>query len=128
MKQLTWDDLLPKEIQLGYIKDADIEKYKGALIVFSELPEHIGERVLMECPRQSAVDYKVVLVKKYLTDSDKVYRWDKGDSELIGTCDRVRLSDDNRRGKANMWVSEMYCRDGRYCTCMYPVRFFRIKD
>lgn len=128
MKQLTWDDMLPKNIPLGYIKDNDIEKYKGTVIVFSELPEHIDERILMESPRQSAIDYRVVLVKRYLTDCDKVYRWSDGDAELVGTCDRVRLSDDNKRGKENMWVSEMYCKDGRYCTCKYPTRFFRIKD
>lgn len=127
MMQLTWDDVLPREVPLGYIKDEDVEKYKGNLIVFSELSEHIGERILKENPRQSAVDYKIVLVKRYLTDCDKVYRWSEGKSELIGTCDRVSLSDDNRKGKANMWVSEMYCRDGRYCTSKHPTRFYEIK-
>lgn len=125
--QLTIFDILPKELKLGYIKDEEVEAYKGSIITFSQLADFIEEAVLMECPRQSAVDYRVVRVKKYLTDCDKVYRWSDGDSELIGVCDRVSLTDDNRKGKANMWVSEMYCIDGRYCTTKYPHRFYRIK-
>ena len=125
--QLTLFDFLPKDIPLGYIKHEEVDAYKGEVIPFNQLADLIETKVLMECPRQGAVGYKVVLVKKYLIDSDKVYRWDKGDSELIGTCDRVRLSDDNRRGKANMWVSERYCKDGRFCSDRYPRRFYTIK-
>ena len=125
--QLTLFDILPKEIPLGYIRDGEVDAFKGDVIPFSQLANYIEERVLMECPRQSATDYKVVLVKKYLTDSDKVYNWRNGTSELVGTCDRVRLSDDNKRGKANMWVSEMFCKDGRYCSDRYPRRFYTIK-
>lgn len=125
--QLTLFDILPKEIPLGYIRDLEIDTYKGELIPFNQLANHIEEKVLMERPRQGATDYKVVLVKRYLVDSDGVYRWKSGESERIGTCDRVSLSDDNRKGKANMWLSEMYCRDGRYCTSRYPTRFYTIK-
>lgn len=125
--QMTIFDILPKEAPLGYIKRNEVEHYKGRVLTFSELADCIESKVLMECPREGATDYKVVLVKRYLTDSDKVYRWENGESELIGICDRVSLSDDNRKGKANMWVSEMYCRDGRYCTDKYPHRFYAIK-
>ena len=125
--QMTIFDILPKEAKLGYIKRDDVESYKGRIITFSELANYIGSKVLMECPREGATDYKIVLVKRYLTESDKVYRWNSGESEMVGTCDRVSLSDDNKRGKANMWVSEMYCRDGRYCTARFPHRFYAIK-
>lgn len=125
--QLTIFDILPRDIRLGYIKDEEVEAYKGDLIPFSQLIDYIEKAILMECPRQSAIDYKVVRVKRYLTDIDNVYRWKNGDSEFIGTCDRVSLTDDNRKGKENMWCSEMYCRDGRYCTSRYPTRFYTIK-
>ena len=125
--QMTIFDILPKEIKLGYIKSDEVELYKGRIVTFSELANYIESKVLMECPREGATDYKVVLVKRYLTDSDKVYRWKNGKSELVGICDRVRLSDDNKKGKANMWLSEMYCRDGRYCTSKFPTRFYAIK-
>ena len=125
--QMTIFDILPKEIPLGYLKDEDVDTYKGDVIPFSQLADHIEEAVLMERPRQSAVDYKIVRVKRYLVDCDNVYRWKDGDSELIGTCDRVCLTDDNRKGKANMWCSEMYCRDGRYNRDRYPTRFYTIK-
>ena len=125
--QMTIFDILPKETPLGYIKRDDVQCYRGRVLTFSELADCIELKVLMECPREGATDYKVVLVKRYLTDSDKVYRWESGKSELIGICDRVSLSDDNRKGKANMWVSEMHCRDGRYCTSRFPHRFYTIK-
>lgn len=128
MEQMTMSDFLPKELPLGWLKDEDVALYKGDIIPFERLPDYIGERIIEELPRQSAIDYRIVLVKDYLKDSDKVYRWKDGDSELIGICDRVRLSDDNRKGKANMWVSEMYCRDGRYCTGLYPTRFYKVKS
>lgn len=124
--QMTLFDILPRELPLGYIKDSEVETVKGEVIPFNQLANFIETKVLMECPRQSATDYRVVLIKRYLTDCDKVYRWKDGGSEQIGTCDRVGLSDDNRRGKENMWVSEMYCRDGRYCTTDYPNRFYTI--
>ena len=125
--QMTIFDILPKEMSLGYIKRDEADCYRGRVLTFSELADCIESKVLMECPREGATDYKVVLVKKYLTSSDKVYRWVGGDAELIGVCDRVSLSDDNRKGKANMWVSEMYCREGRYCTSKYAHSFYRIK-
>lgn len=122
MEQMTMSDFLPKELPLGWLKDEDVALYKGDIIPFERLPDYIGERIIEELPRQSAIDYRIVLVKDYLKGSDKVYRWKDGDSELIGICDRVRLSDDNRKGKANIWVSEMYC------TALYPTRFYKVKS
>lgn len=128
MNQLTLFDLMPKQLSLGYMADDEVAAYKGEPIPFKDLANRIEERVIEEMPREGAIDYRVVLVKKYLTDCDKVYMWKDGKAEVAGTCDRVSLSDDNRRGKANMWLSEMHCADSQHCTSRHPTRFFKIKE
>lgn len=127
MKQISLFDLKPKELPLGYIRD-DARQYIGKEIPYNELRNYIDQRIILELPRQSAVDYKVVMVKEYLTECDKVYRWHDGTAEQVGVCDRIAFTDDNKRFKTNSWISEMYCRNGRYEGGKYPCTMYEIQQ
>ena len=127
MWQMTWEDLIPKEVPLGYLKNGEEVKYKGDEIPYQQLAEYIGQRVLLESPRQSAADYKVIIVTSYHKEIDKVYEWKDGKGKLIGTCDRIGFTDDNRRHKENSWLSEMYCRNGRYHRDGYADTMYQLK-
>ena len=127
MEQLSIFDYIdtPEDLPLGYLKQDQIERYKGDLIPFRELEHYIGQKVLYEMPRQGMVDYKVIMIKSYYKDCDTMCL---GDEEL-GTCDRIGYSDDNRRQKENSWVSEHFFKGGRFSDPEYPFanQTFKIK-
>lgn len=123
-EQLTIYDSLPAELPLGWLNAELAENIKGDRVDFKDLAELIDSKVIEELPRQNGVSYRVVLVKIYLRDSDEVYEWRNDKAEVVGTCDRVGMSDDRRKGKTNIWVSESFCMD----SYKYQTRFYRIKE
>lgn len=128
MKQMTLLDLIPMEVTVGvWLTDEQIDAFKGDVIPFRDLENYIEQKVIEELPREGAVSCRVVLIKRYLKECDKVYGRVGDEVKVIGICDRVGMSDDKRRGKENMWCSEMFCEDGRWCATTYPARFYRLK-
>ena len=96
------------ERPLGYVEDG--EKLKGKMIPFRDLKAYIGKRVLLEMPRQSAVDYKVIKITGYYQHDD---------------FDRVGYTDNKKPEHA--WASESYCKNGkgagqRFPECMYELK------
>lgn len=96
-----------KELPLGYVDNG--EEMKGRMIPFKELRDYIGQRILLEMPRQSAVDYKVIKVTNYY----------EGEIDTIGYTDK-------KKEKENAWTRDIYCRNGTgtrmYDVCMYELK------
>ena len=125
--QITLNDILSEDVPLEYTDDS----HKGNMIPFQKLSEYIGKRVLIEMPRQSAIDYKVVIIKSYYKDADRSYRLNKnsGEYEVEHTYDKVGFSDDRKKQhKENMWVGEIYCSNGRFKPAFpYPECFYEYR-
>lgn len=143
MKQMSIFDIIPettRNIPCGYLEE-DQYHLIGRELSFPELKDMIGKKVICTVHTESNTWYKVYKVVDYFVDSDKVYKQVRelpegclhyGDYvndyihdvcgqkeamdcyEIDYTCDRVALSDDNRKNQANAWVSEMYCKNGRF--------------
>ena len=126
--QMTIFDFMTKRepLPLGYVKNG--EALKGRMIPFRDLAAYVGKRVLLEIVRESAVDYKVILVTNYYQDHDNVYCWKDGKAVMMQVCDRVGYSDDNRTQKCNSWVSEMYCRNGIGKDVMFPECMYELEE
>lgn len=138
MNQLSFFDILPKQLPLdvpcGYISDPDLV---GEVIPFTSLKDYIGKKVV----KAYEGGYKVYKVIEYIENCDTYYKRAKplpdnalrygeivneyihdvcGQKEAMAcyepyfTCDRVALSDKEGSDKANAWVSEAWCKDGRY--------------
>ncbi len=128
--QLNLNDILSQDAPLTW-SDAT---HKGRMIPFQELKHFIGRRVLLEMPRESAVDYKVVMIKSYYENAEHSYRYNKvtGEYEMEHTYDKVGMSDENRKNhKENSWVGEIFCKNGRwkptgnfseYAECFYEYK------
>ena len=111
--QITLNEFLSQDVPLTWT-DAS---HKGEMIPFQKLRDYIGKRVLIEMPRQSAVDYKVVMIKNYYENADHSYRYDPATGEYLmeHTYDKVGFSDDKKKAhKENSWVGEIFCRNGRW--------------
>ena len=125
--QISLNEYLSEGVPLTF---TDIS-HKGEMIPFQKLKNYIGKRVLIEMPRESAIDYKVVMIKNYYENADHSYRYnaETGDYEMEHTYDKVGFSDDKRKAhKENSWVGEIYCRNGRWePTFAYPECFFEYK-
>lgn len=141
MKQITIFDIIEvpiKDIPCGYIDDMSLI---GRELRFNELKNLIGKKCVIACPRQSAIDYKVIKIMDYWEDHDKIYRQVKplpenclhysdrvngyihdvvGQDiamecyEVEAICDRVGYADQDKYQQSNSWVSEMYCSNGRF--------------
>lgn len=138
MQQIDIFDILPKQLPLdvpcGYISDPDLV---GEQIPFTDLRNYIGKKVV----KAYEGGYKVYKVIEYIEQSDTFYKRVRplpdtamkygdivneyihdvcGQKEAMAcyepyfTCDRVALSDKEGTDKANAWVSEAWCKDGRY--------------
>lgn len=138
MNQLSFFDILPKQLPLdvpcGYIEDKDLV---GKEIPFTDLRNYIGKKVV----KTYAAGYKVYRVIEYIEESDTYYKRVRplpesamrygnivneyvhdvvGQKEAMKcydvafVCDRIALSDKEGSNKANAWISEAYCSNGRY--------------
>ena len=138
MQQIDIFDILPKQLPLdvhcGYINDPDLV---GEVIPFTSLKDYIGKKVV----KAYEGGYKVYKVIEYIENCDTFYKRVRplpdnalhygeivneyihdvcGQKEAMAcyepyfTCDRVALSDKEGTDKANAWVSEAWCKDGRY--------------
>ena len=156
MKQITIFDIIEKpikDIQCGYLKE-DQYHLIGRELRFSELKDLIGKKVVCSATTQSNKWYRVYKVVDYFENHDKFYKQVRelpenniGYKEIVNDyihdvigikecmdcyeldfiCDRVALSDDNRSSKANAWISEAYCSNGRYqIDFNYPETFFEL--
>lgn len=111
---------------LGYVTNG--EQIKGATIPFHELKNYIGKKVLLEMPRESAIDYKVIKVIEFFENHEKVYKWENGVAVQTGTCSVIRFTDKAKHKFGNSWLSELYCKNGRIKThyshpeCVYELR------
>lgn len=157
MKQITIFDLFQSkdtEIPCGYLKE---EQYYliGKEIPFVQLKDLIGHKVVNSVITESHTWYKVYKVIDYFENSDKYYKqvrelpdnsFKYGEIvndyihdvvgikecmecyELDFTCDRIALSDSNLNNKANAWVSEANCSNGRfeYSGLPYPETFYEL--
>lgn len=146
--QISINDYLSKDIPLGWVDDSKI----GAIIPFQNLKDYIGKRVIYRSAIGSNTDEgffnKLVLIKEYLDKSDTYYTIEEDGNvsfyndyirsisskdkqekmKKAFVCDRIAYSDDNRTKKANSWLSEAFCINGRYrithnsssvCFCEY---------
>ena len=144
MYQMTIFDIIEgpkKEIPCGYIKEEDETILVGRELRFNELQRMIGKKVILCSPRQSAVDYKVIRITDYWSDCDKVYKMVRsipegclhysdrvndyihdvcGQKEAMDCyeldyiCDRVGFVDKDKNNKSDHFLSEMYCKNGRF--------------
>lgn len=156
MKQMTIFDIIPettRDIPCGYIDDISLI---GRELRFNELQGMIGKKVLLCSPRQSAIDYKVIKITDYWVDCDKVYKMVRpipegclhysdrvndyihdvcGQKEAMDCyeldyiCDRVGFVDKDKNNQSDHFLSEMYCRNGRfdpmneYADTFYELRY-----
>lgn len=141
MKQMTIFDIIPetaRNILCGYTDDVSLI---GRELRFDELKNLIGKKCIICSPRQSAIDYKVIKITDYWTDCDKVYKMVRklpegclqygdwvndyihdvcGQKEAMGcyeldyTCDRVGYVDKDKNNQSDHFLSEMYCKNGRF--------------
>lgn len=141
MKQMTIFDIIPettRNIPCGYTDDMSLI---GRELRFDELKNLIGKKCIICSPRQSAIDYMVIKITDYWVDCDKVYKQVRelpegclhyGDRvndyihdvcgqkeamdcyELDYICDRVGFVDKDKNSQSDHFISEMYCRNGRY--------------
>ena len=138
MKQIDIFDILPKQLPLdvpcGYIDDPDLV---GGVIPFTHLKNYIGKKVV----KVYESGYKVYKVIEYIENCDTYYKRVRplpdnalhygeivneyihdvvGQKEAMACydiafiCDRVALSDKEGSNQANSWISEAYCKFGRY--------------
>ncbi len=124
--QISLYDIFSQDVALDWT-DAS---HKGTMIPFQNLNDYIGKRVVIEMPRESAVDYKVVMIKSYRKNADHSYRFNKATGEYVisHTYDKVGFSDDKRRFKENSWVGEIFCSNGRWKPIYaYPECFYEYK-
>ena len=130
-EQMNIFDYIPKidssKFHVGeYLPGEIVEEVKGKMIPFADLEKYIGRRILVEMPRQSATDYRVIKVTSFRKDSDNVYSYDKSSKsekeryKITGTAHRIGFTTDKRKEKENSWTSEMYCSNGRYHSYPYP--------
>lgn len=128
MKQISIFDALgrPQPLPLGYARNG--ERLKGDMIPFASLGNYIGKQVLLEMPRQSAVDYKVIMVTGFDEASDPVYETRFGNTVDTGKrASACSYSDNDRTKKTNARVSELFCKNGRYETSRYPECMYEIR-
>lgn len=141
MKQITIFDIIPettRDIPCGYIDDISLI---GRELRFNELQGMIGKKVVICSPRQSAIDYAVIKITDYWVDCDKVYKQVRplpegclrygervndyihdvcGQKEAMDcyeldyTCDRVGYVDKDKNNQSDHFVSEMWCKNGRF--------------
>ncbi len=130
--QFSLNDLLSESIKLGWIGEEKV----GNIIPFQDLKNYKDKKVVYQSFMGSGDDskpiYKVILIKDYLENTDKYYR-NRQDGSIVNdylasisskevkdnlepefTCDRLAYSDDNRTKKANSWISEAFCNNGRH--------------
>lgn len=128
--QITWGLIAPQteELPLGYLKDDDeVERYLGKEITpFQELRRYVGKRIIETVPTENHVWYRCVLINDYIEDYEAVYAWKDGVAQKTGMHDRLCCSDDNRKQKTNMWISELFCGNGRYGGGNYPTTMYEI--
>lgn len=132
--QITINDYLTKDIPFGWVDDSKV----GSIIPFQKLKDYIGKGVIYRSVTGSSENEKfwnkVVMIKDYFDESDTYYSLEKnGDISYYNdferslssnekkkqmkkafVCDRIAYTDDNRTKKANSWLSEAYCTNGRY--------------
>ena len=157
MKQMTIFDIIEKpkkEPPCGYIDDLLLV---GRELRFQELKNMIGKKVVCSVSTESHTWYKVYKVIDYFEEHDKFYKQVRklpensiGYGQIVNDyihdvvgikecmdcyelsfiCDRVVLSDSNLNDKANAWVSEAYCSNGRFKanTFDYPETFYELKE
>ena len=157
MKQISIFDILKdpvKEPPCGYLKE-DQYYLIGKEIAFTQLKDLIGKKVINSVTTESNRWFKVYKVIDYFEEHDKFYKQVRklpenpiGYGEIVNDyihdvvgikecmdcydldfiCDRVALSDSNLSNKANAWISEAYCSNGRFnCDLMpYPETFYEL--
>lgn len=133
--QLSFNDILADAIPMGFVDETKV----GKVIPFQELKNYKDKKVIYEAFYGSGDDaksyYRVVLIKDYYDKADPYFRNEVDDTicndfirslsseetkkHLVPAfvCDRIAYSDDNRTGKANSWLSEVYCSTGRHQIC-----------
>jgi hypothetical protein len=133
--QLSLDGFLVASVPLGHVDGAK----KGNMIPFQKLKDFIGKKVIYQSETGAEGDrkygYKLVLIKDYFEDSDQYFQKTENGNvtymneyimslqsentkkqyEPAFVCDRIAYSDDDRTSKkANSWLSEAYCLNGRH--------------
>ena len=152
--QMTIFDILvpdkPTDVSYGYIED---ESIVGKELTFQDLKNYIGKQVICTVTTESNKWFRVYKVIEYFENHDTFYRQAKplppntypyGEivnsyiHDVVGikecmecyevayTCDRVALSS-NGKNKADSWISEAYCANGRFDNDdPYAERFYEI--
>lgn len=134
--QITLYDIFTQDVPLGSCE----AEHKGSMIKFQELENYIGKRVVIARPTSSHEFYSVVMITSYYKNSDRIYKLNPREIKTNGKeyperineflydinhrgsddyvvdhiCDRIGYTDDNKRFKEHLWVSEQYCSNGRW--------------
>lgn len=124
--QLTLNSFLSDAAPIGYVDESKV----GVPIPFQRLKDYIGKKVIYQTQGNGKTQ-RVVMVKKYYESSDTFYSDEEGNTineyvlslsseekkkrfKKAFSCDRIAYSDDARTLKANSWLSEAYCSNGRH--------------
>ena len=136
-KQLSLFDLLEPEekitFEIGKYNDS-LGEHKGKRILFADLKDYIGKKIIYETHYEQLIppyQRKVILVKSFYEDVGEAWldsanclvndflfyniitEERKKGCRYLGKVSRIGYSD-SRTLKENSWISELYCKGGRY--------------
>ncbi len=123
--QTTLFEYKHRNTALGYVLDNDIGAIRGASISFDRLSDYIGKKVLLEMPRQSATDYKIIKIIRFWKDCDNCYIQNGSKFTVHGKVSKVAYVDDKKFREYS--ANELYYSNGRYAgktsyqSCMYEL-------
>lgn len=120
--QLSLFDFLPKDVKPGEWVTAD---RCGAEVLFYDAAERIGDLFIIEMPRQSAIDYKVVKIEKFLPDMENVY-WYNGEKYIPYPTKNSRIiAYDGHRQRC--LFNDNWFANNRVCPPVgYAYRFYEV--
>ena len=128
--------------------DEEYGKYMGHELKFDELEGYVNHRIIKGSHTNAGIIYSVVKLISFSKDAEKVYRnqdgkffgeflydmsskEEKSKAEFAGMASRIGYATGARENKANAWVSEIFCANGKYSDNVYqsapPYSYYCIK-
>ena len=104
-----------KKRHLGYISAQLAESIRGRPLRFRDLETMTGQCVLVERRRQSATDWAVYLVERFIIDYEDTWRFDGSEYVKSNKTDRCIMRDSYKNnGNHLLYFNELYCMGGRF--------------
>ena len=134
--QMTIFDFIPaqapkeKKRTLGYISTELADKIRGAPLRFRDLESMIGQCVLVARRRQSAVDWQLLLVERFLADYEDTWNYADGEYTKGKKTDRcIMLDSYKNNGNSRLYFDEVGCTGGRFDGASdYQDSIFEVKE